>query len=70
MPEERRAGSIPPDRRRLAVGVTAATAASIVLGSLAVNYFAGSPINWVWIVVATLLTTMLIMLFLWVRLSD
>jgi hypothetical protein len=64
------AGSIPQDQRRLAVIVAGSTAVAMVVGSLIVNYVAGSPVDWFWLVAGSLFVTMLITLFLWVRLSE
>jgi len=63
-------GSIPQEQRRLAVIVTAATAVAMIVGSLLVNYFSGSPINWLWLIAGSVFVTMLIVFFLWVRLSE
>ncbi len=63
-------GSIPPDQRRLARNVTIIMAICLVCGTLTINWVTGSPIDWFWLVGGSLFITLLMVLFLWVRLSE
>lgn len=65
-----RSGSIPPERRRLVVLVTAGCMVAFVAGCLLINLFMGSPVEWFWIVVGAVFLTAMILTYLWVRLSD
>jgi len=66
----RHSGAIPPHYRRLAYIFAASFFGVLLAAGLALKLFGGVPIPWFWIVVTPVFVTGLIVLFLWVRLSD
>ena len=67
---QRRYGSIPPNRRRLAVALCLAVGAAAIAGGLVVNWFTGTPVHWAWLLVAAGFVLGLTGLYVWIRLSD
>jgi hypothetical protein len=67
---ERRSGSIPPHHRRLAYVFAGTFFAVLLAAGLLLKLVAGVPVPWFWIIVTPVFVTALIVLFLWVRLSD
>ncbi len=67
---ERTSGAIPPHHRRLAYAFAAAFFAILLAAGLLLKLVAGVPVPWFWIIVTPVFVTGLIVLFLWVRLSD
>lgn len=54
-------------RQRLSVLIVLGCGILTTLGCLAVNWIAGSPIEWFWLVVAPLYVTLIIGAFVWIR---
>lgn len=67
---ERRYGSIPPGRRRLAVAVCLSVGIAVIVGGLLVNWISGTPVKWAWLMVAVGFVVGFCALYLWIRLSD
>lgn len=67
---EHRPGVIPRGQRRLALIVLICVGLAVAVGSLLINFLVGSPVNWFWIPAGSLVVTLLIGIFLWMRLSD
>ena len=63
-------GAIPPDQRRLAIITCIVVVGSMIAICLIGNWVLGSPVDWFWLIAGTVMVTALIMLFLWVRLSE
>jgi hypothetical protein len=63
-------GAIPPHHRKLAYIVAGVFFALLLGTGLALKVLADVPVPWFWIVVTPVFITGLIVLFLWVRLSD
>ncbi len=63
-------GSIPPHYRKLAYIFAGSFFAVLLAAGLVLKLAADLPIPWFWIVVTPVFTTGLIVLYLWVRLSD
>jgi hypothetical protein len=63
-------GAIPPHHRKLAYTVAGTFFAILLIVGLALKLFGDVPVPWFWIVVTPVFITGLIVLFLWVRLSD
>lgn len=68
--QEHRPGSIPARYRRLVIWVPIVTVVFLFAFGLLARFVLGIPIDWIWLIVTPLFVTALIMLFLWVRLSD
>jgi hypothetical protein len=67
---ERTPGAIPPHYRRLAYIFASTFFAVLLAAGLILKLVADVPVPWIWIVVTPVFITGLIVLFLWVRLSD
>jgi hypothetical protein len=67
---QRRYGSIPPDRRRLAVLLCLAVGVAAIVGGVLVNYLTGTSVRWVWLLVAGGFAIGFAALYAWIRLSD
>jgi len=67
---QRRYGSIPPDRRRLAVVLCVVVGVAAIVGGLLVNYLTATPVHWAWLLVAVGFAIGLTGLYAWIRLSD
>jgi hypothetical protein len=63
-------GAIPPHHRKLAYIVAGVFFGLLLVTGLALKLLADVPVPWFWIVVTPVFITGLIVLFLWVRLSD
>jgi hypothetical protein len=63
-------GSIPRHQRRLMIVSCAIIFVVICAGCLLVNVFAGSPVDWFWLVAGALFVTGLMAAWFWVRLSN
>lgn len=57
-------------RRRLSVAITLACGIATAIGCLTVNAVLGSPVLWFWLLAAPLYVTLLMSLFLWIRLAP
>jgi len=67
---QRRYGSIPPGRRRLAVLLCLAVGVAAIVGGVLVNYLTGTSVRWVWLLVAGGFALGFAALYSWIRLSD
>jgi hypothetical protein len=67
---ERRHGSIPSPRRRLAVGICLVVGMAVAVGGLLINWFSGTPVQWAWLMVVIGFAVGFSALYLWIRLSD
>jgi len=63
-------GALPPAQRRLTIIVCVVAIVVMVVGCITVNLVFDLPIDWYWVVAGTGLATLLIALFMWVRLSE
>jgi len=63
-------GSIPHRQRRLMLVSCVIIFVVITGGCLLINAFAGSPVDWFWLVAAGLFVTVLMAMWFWVRLSN
>lgn len=63
-------GSIPRNRRRLAVGMWVGVGLAVVVGGLVVNLVTHSAVNWAALLYAAGFVMMVFAAYLWFRLSD
>jgi hypothetical protein len=63
-------GSIPQRQRRLMLVSCVIIFVVITGGCLLIYAFAGSPVDWFWLVAAGLFVTVLMAMWFWVRLSN
>ncbi len=63
-------GAIPPHHRKLAYTFAGSFFAILLAAGLVLKLATGLPVPWFWIVATPVFVTALIVLFLWVRLSD
>ncbi|MEJ7649380.1 MAG: hypothetical protein WKF57_10140 [Nakamurella sp.] len=57
-------------RRRFSVIITLACGVATAIGCITVNAVLGSPVLWFWLLAAPLYVTLLMSLFLWIRLAP
>lgn len=57
-------------RRRISVLITLGCGVATAVGCVTVNAILGSPVLWFWLLAAPLYVTLLMAMFLWVRLSP
>ena len=67
---QRRYGSIPTPRRRLAVGVCLLLGVVIIIAGLLISWFTDTPVRWGWLMVAVGFAIGFTALYMWIRLSD
>ena len=57
-------------RQRLSVLITLACGLATAIGCVTVNAVLGSPVLWFWMLAAPVYVTLLMALFLWIRLAP
>ncbi|GGL98715.1 hypothetical protein [Nakamurella endophytica] len=67
---EHRSGSIPRNQRRFALVFAAVFFLVLLAAALLLKLVEHVDIPWIWVIVTPIFVTFLILMFLWVRLSD
>jgi len=70
IPTAREEGGLPPAQRRLAIIIVVVAIAVMAVGTIVVDVVFGMPVDWFWLVAGIVLVSILLALFLWVRLSE